>query len=179
MAILPNIITSVRVVLAPFIATFMMEKSFLLAFVCLFIAGVTDWLDGFVARKLCQTSQFGELFDPIADKILILILVFIFFKLSLIPNFLFVIIVLRDVLILVGGYIKFKNKLDINLSPHLTSKMNTSFVLFYFLYVLLSHAFPILRYDILSQIILSCIILMSLLSGFIYGKRFIKALKKR
>lgn len=54
-------------------------EGYILAFILFFIAGVTDYLDGYLARKYNSTSQIGEILDPIADKILI---VFVLFGLS-------------------------------------------------------------------------------------------------
>jgi cardiolipin synthase len=57
----------------------MSSDGYLLALILFYIAGLTDYLDGYLARKYNAVSQFGEILDPIADKILI---VFIFFGLS-------------------------------------------------------------------------------------------------
>ena len=69
----PNIITAVRVVLAVVIACFLLrgsESEILAAGILLIIAASTDWLDGFLARRLGQSSLVGSLFDLVADEIL-------------------------------------------------------------------------------------------------------------
>lgn len=69
----PNIITAVRVVLAIVIACLLFQGSkseILAAGVLLIIAASTDWLDGFLARRLGQSSLVGSLFDLVADEIL-------------------------------------------------------------------------------------------------------------
>ena len=58
----------------------MSPKGYLLALVLFFLAGVTDYFDGYLARKYNAVSQLGEILDPIADKILIL---FVFFGLAI------------------------------------------------------------------------------------------------
>jgi len=71
---LPNALTILRIVLVPvFAIAFVMpgEAARLVAFGIFVIAGVSDWLDGFAARKLKAGSDFGRMLDPIADKVLV------------------------------------------------------------------------------------------------------------
>jgi cardiolipin synthase len=71
---LPNALTILRIVLVPIFAlAFVMpgEVARLTAFAVFVIAGVSDWLDGFAARKLKAGSDFGRMLDPIADKVLV------------------------------------------------------------------------------------------------------------
>ncbi|HEY0266825.1 MAG TPA: CDP-diacylglycerol--glycerol-3-phosphate 3-phosphatidyltransferase [Rhizomicrobium sp.] len=71
---LPNALTILRIVLVPVLAvTFVIpgDVARLMAFAVFVIAGVSDWLDGFAARKLNAGSDFGRMLDPIADKVLV------------------------------------------------------------------------------------------------------------
>jgi cardiolipin synthase (CMP-forming) len=71
---LPNALTILRIVLVPvFAVAFVMpgDAARLVAFLVFVIAGVSDWLDGFAARKLKAGSDFGRMLDPIADKVLV------------------------------------------------------------------------------------------------------------
>jgi CDP-diacylglycerol--glycerol-3-phosphate 3-phosphatidyltransferase len=75
-----NLITFSRIVLAAIIFLLLMSpNNYLFALILFYIAGFTDWLDGYLARKYNAVSQLGEILDPIADKILI---VFVFFGLA-------------------------------------------------------------------------------------------------
>ena len=75
----PNLLTWLRIMLIPlFVGVFYFEKSWvsapnqnLVATVIFTAAAVTDWLDGWLARKLNQTSAFGEFLDPVADKLMV------------------------------------------------------------------------------------------------------------
>jgi CDP-diacylglycerol--glycerol-3-phosphate 3-phosphatidyltransferase len=69
------------------------------------IAAITDILDGYLARKLNQITEFGKIIDPLADKILVVFVVLNLFFLGKIQPFYFYIIVVRDVLILTGGLV--------------------------------------------------------------------------
>tara|TARA_X000000950_G_scaffold59312_1_gene71937 strand:+ start:63 stop:602 length:540 start_codon:yes stop_codon:yes gene_type:complete len=74
---LTNILTLSRILLAAIIFVLLMSPDgYLLALVLFFLAGVTDYFDGYLARKYNAVSQLGEILDPIADKILILFVLF-------------------------------------------------------------------------------------------------------
>jgi cardiolipin synthase len=71
---LPNALTILRIVLVPvFVVAFVLpgEAARLIAFAVFALAGISDWLDGFAARKLKAGSDFGRMLDPIADKVLV------------------------------------------------------------------------------------------------------------
>ncbi len=74
---LVNTLTFSRIIIAMIIFSFLALKNFyLLSFILFLIAGLTDYIDGFLARKYNASSQIGEILDPIADKILIVFLLF-------------------------------------------------------------------------------------------------------
>ena len=71
---IPNILTLLRLVLIPvFVVTFYLPYSWapFVAAMVFFVAGVTDYFDGMLARKLGQTSRFGAFLDPVADKVMV------------------------------------------------------------------------------------------------------------
>ena len=75
-----NLLTFSRILLAAIIFLLLMSSDgYLLALILFYVAGFTDWLDGYLARKYNSVSELGEILDPIADKILI---VFVFFGLA-------------------------------------------------------------------------------------------------
>mgnify|MGYP001146832180 CR=1 FL=1 len=77
MRIFINILTLSRIFLAALIFLLLMSPDrYLLALMLFFIAGITDYFDGYLARKYNSVSQLGEILDPIADKILILFVLF-------------------------------------------------------------------------------------------------------
>tara|TARA_Y200000002_G_scaffold361876_1_gene348378 strand:- start:4205 stop:4792 length:588 start_codon:yes stop_codon:yes gene_type:complete len=79
--LIPNLITYARLLSIPFIIIFYLSGIYtlqLLAFIIFILASISDFLDGYLARKLNQTSILGKILDPIADKLLV-ILVFMMF----------------------------------------------------------------------------------------------------
>ena len=110
---LPNLLTVFRMVLIPVFASLLFYQRFVLALVVFVLAGVTDGLDGLLARRFNQKSQLGTILDPIADK---LMLVTAFVVLSMrsvfpqplpshlpVPFWVTVAVISRDVFILVGA----------------------------------------------------------------------------
>ena len=72
-----NLLTFSRILLGAFIFILLMSPdNYLLAFILFFIAGITDYFDGYLARKYNSVSELGEILDPIADKILIVFVLF-------------------------------------------------------------------------------------------------------
>ena len=69
-----NLITIARIILAPIILLFLIFGNYLACILLFFLAGVSDYFDGYLARKYLAESQLGEILDPIADKILIVFL---------------------------------------------------------------------------------------------------------
>ena len=108
---IPNIISFTRILLIiPFIVFFLLGK-YLIAFGFILISGISDCLDGFLARKLNQISDLGKLLDPVADK-LTLISVVICMGI-LIPEILpiAIVLVIKDILMLVGGFYLLKKEI--------------------------------------------------------------------
>ena len=73
---LVNLITLSRILLAPIIFAFLMLDNVLVCLILFILAGMTDYFDGFLARKYNAESQIGEILDPIADKILVIFILF-------------------------------------------------------------------------------------------------------
>lgn len=98
---LPNALTFSRLLLAVPLGYLILEQEYGLALVVGFLAGVTDALDGFAARKLGYLSQFGAALDPVADKTLVTIAVLSLASVAVIPWWVAITIITRD-LVIVG-----------------------------------------------------------------------------
>jgi CDP-diacylglycerol--glycerol-3-phosphate 3-phosphatidyltransferase len=99
---LPNQLTLLRVILTPvFVALLLSDSSVYkqLSLVVFIIAAITDWYDGWIARKLGYISRWGKFFDPLADKILSSAALIAFASLGLVDGWMVWIIVVRDFLI--------------------------------------------------------------------------------
>jgi len=101
------------------------------------IATITDILDGYLARKLNQITEFGKVIDPLADKVLIVFVVLNLFLLGEIPDYYFYMIIARDVLILIGGLIV-ANKIGKVLPSDYLGKATVLSIAFVLLMILLN-----------------------------------------
>ena len=100
---IPNILTLFRIVLIPFIVITVMNDDYIMAIVFFVISGLTDVLDGCIARKFNFITDFGKLIDPLADKLTqIATLVSIVIK-GLIPYWILIVILLKEVIMICGA----------------------------------------------------------------------------
>lgn len=110
---LPNILTLFRIVLVfVFIKLFLTatQNSMLAACFVFALASITDYLDGYIARKYNLITGFGKIMDPIADKFLILTALYLFAGARLIPVWMFVVISIREISITVLRLFALKRK---------------------------------------------------------------------
>jgi cardiolipin synthase len=121
----PNLLTLLRICMAPFLVASILENRFALGFVLFVAAGLTDALDGLLARLLQQRSQLGEYLDPVADKLLLSTLFLVLMHLSLIPVTVTVLVFGRDVGILIVAAILFAATGRREFAPSLLGKANT------------------------------------------------------
>ena len=99
----PNALTIARFILIPFILTSLINNNYFLTFIFLTISGLTDVLDGFLARKFNLITNFGKLIDPLADKSTqISILATLALK-NIIPIWMIVVLFLKEFLMIAGA----------------------------------------------------------------------------
>ncbi|WP_226921222.1 CDP-alcohol phosphatidyltransferase family protein [Georgenia subflava] len=95
----PNMISFLRLLLVPVFGVLIFTERDTAALVVLVVAGVTDWLDGVVARIFDQTSRLGQLLDPAADRLYIFVTIIALAWRDLVPWWLVALVVLRDVVL--------------------------------------------------------------------------------
>jgi len=122
---IPNILTVLRIIMVPLFVIFLIKKEFNYAFIVFIIAGVTDALDGFLARYLNQRSRVGAILDPIADKLLLSASYICFALIDKIPDWLCVIVISRDIIIIGGIGVLYLLKKEIEFKPSIISKWTT------------------------------------------------------
>jgi len=99
---IPNILTITRILVTPFFVILLLKDMYALALMVFTLASVSDGLDGFIARCFNQKTLLGAYLDPIADKLLLTASFVSMAILHLIPEWLAVIVISRDVLIAIG-----------------------------------------------------------------------------
>ncbi|NNN19743.1 MAG: hypothetical protein HKL84_07820 [Acidimicrobiaceae bacterium] len=114
---LPNVITLIRILMIPVFVYLGWERNRLILTGLLMGAiGATDWIDGYLARRLNQTSTIGKVIDPSADRLLLIAAGIVAFHLSLIPTWLLIVIFAREIavsLVVATAALRYKTRLDV------------------------------------------------------------------
>jgi cardiolipin synthase (CMP-forming) len=123
---LPNIITVLRILLVLPTAWMLWESRFMEAFVLMVVAGVSDALDGFLARRFGWMSKLGATLDPLADKFLVAAMFIVFTLQGHIPLWVALIVLFRDFTIIAGAGVYKLLYEEVEISPTFLSKANTA-----------------------------------------------------
>ena len=126
MAHIPNVITLIRIFLVLPIAWLLWENRHLEAFYLTIVAGVSDALDGFLARRFKWTSKIGATLDPLADKFLVAAVFIVFTLQGHIPLWVAIIVLARDFIIIGGAGVYKILYEEIEIDPTFVSKTNTA-----------------------------------------------------
>ncbi len=146
---IPNSLTVIRIILTPvFIVLLFADSSFLkqLALLTYVVAALTDWYDGWVARRYGYVSRWGKFLDPLADKILSAAALFSFVYLRLVDAWMVWIIVSRDFIITgLRSYAEWKDQ-PIVTSKTAQAKTFGEFVIIYYILILyVAQSIPMVR----------------------------------
>jgi cardiolipin synthase len=134
----PNALTLIRILLIPLFVILLISKSFHHALIIFTIAGITDALDGFIARIWHQRTELGYYLDPIADKLLLASAFVTLSILRIIPGWLTVIVMSRDVIIALGFWVLTMTDHKPTTDPRYTSKITTVLQILTVIWALLS-----------------------------------------
>jgi cardiolipin synthase len=125
MLTLPNAITLVRLCAVPLAVWLMVNQRFQSAFWLFVAAGVSDALDGYLARRLATPSRLGAILDPVADKALLVSVYVTLGLMNRLPDWLVILVVFRDLMIVGGVLVLYMLGRAPAMSPLLVSKANT------------------------------------------------------
>lgn len=174
---IPNIITYVRFILIVPFAYFFMTENFINAAICMILSGLSDCIDGFMARKFNQVTPLGKILDPIADKLtlIVVVLCMVFYVPVVLP--VLITLLLKDVLMLLGGADLIKK----GLTPPAAiwyGKLGT--VIFYLSVCVIVFLKAVFEFEnsTLDLILLSITALTMLFALFQYGKIYFQMIKE-
>jgi cardiolipin synthase (CMP-forming) len=139
----PNLLTFSRILMTFLLMWFLLERKMNWALVVFFIAGITDGLDGLIARSFNQKSRFGAVLDPLADKFLLVSSFLVLAHLGLIPLWLVAIAIARDAVIVFGTTALFVFQFNFEIRPTLLGKLTTLMQLLSVLLALSSSLIPL------------------------------------
>jgi cardiolipin synthase (CMP-forming) len=123
---IPNMLTISRILMTPLLVILLLKKRFDVALVVFILAGISDALDGLIARFFNQRTVLGAYLDPIADKLLLAASFLSLGLLHMIPGWVVVIVITRDVLILLGIAIYSLTGIPLHIAPSGISKCTTA-----------------------------------------------------
>lgn len=122
---IPNILTVLRILVTPFFVILLLKESYFMALMVFTLAGISDGVDGMIARYFNQRTILGAYLDPLADKMLLVAAYASLAMLNRIPDWLAVIVISRDVIIVLGIAIFTITHLEYEIRPSLLSKVTT------------------------------------------------------
>jgi cardiolipin synthase len=122
---IPNILSLSRILLTPLFVICLLRGMFSAALLVFAAAGISDALDGLLARCFNQKTELGAYLDPIADKILLMSAFISLAVLKVIPGWLAVIVISRDIVIMAGFAVSEIININIEIRPSLVSKCTT------------------------------------------------------
>ena len=133
-----NIITVVRLLFTPIIIWLIFSSYYYLGLIFFVLSGLSDALDGFIAKQFNQRTILGSYLDPVADKTLIVSSILALGYMGAIPPWLIILIVSRDLAILGAVIISWLVERSLKIEPIISSKINTFLQIFYIGLILLS-----------------------------------------
>jgi len=164
---LPNLISFARILLTLPIVWLLYEREFSYALMLFAVAGFSDGLDGFLAKHFQWQSHLGGLLDPLADKALLMSSFLVLGGLGLIPIWLVILVIFRDLTIMGGALYYHFSVEEVDAHPMLISKLNTLMqILLVLLVVTDAGPYPLPDWALQSLIWLTC--LTTLVSGALY-----------
>ncbi|MBM4127022.1 MAG: CDP-alcohol phosphatidyltransferase family protein [Nitrospira sp.] len=134
---IPNSLTLLRILLVPVFIECMAYRAYGLALLVLVVAGLTDAVDGLLARRWNQQTRLGMLLDPLADKLLLTSAFLSLSMLHLVPSWLVILVVSRDVILLLGTALAHVTGTQVDMTPTFWGKGTTLLQLTYVLLVVL------------------------------------------
>ena len=167
MLYVPNLLTLARIGMVPWLVVLLQQQNYLLSLVVFVVAGITDGVDGYVAKKFDAQTKLGSILDPLADKALLVSSYVMLSIMEIIPFWLVVTVVFRD-LVIVGGYLIMEIFFgEVTMKPLKVSKVNTVVQIAFIVLVLMSLAWPI---DLTTVLNISAylVFLTSVISGASY-----------
>jgi len=170
---IPNLITLGRILLVPIVVWAIASGAMWIAFVLFVAAGVSDAVDGYLAKRFKMTSVLGAYLDPLADKALIVSIYLTLGINNLIPRFLVILVVSRDILIVGGIMLSWVIGNPLKIRPLLVSKLNTVAQILFACVVLGSLGFHI-EAERIEFVLMGLVAALSLLSVAAYVREWVR-----
>lgn len=173
MITLPNLITLARLFAVPLEVWLILQREMELAFWLFVAAGVSDAVDGFIAKRFGAKSQVGAVLDPVADKALLVSVYVMLGATGFLPSWLVILVVFRDVLIVGGVLTLYVLGQEPAIRPLFVSKANTAMQIVLAAAVLLHAAYGVPSAGVVTTL-LWLVAATTLASGAAYVARWVR-----
>jgi cardiolipin synthase len=134
---IPNTLTIFRFLLVPVFLAFLLNGYILQALVTFIMAGITDFLDGALARMTGSTTEIGAILDPLADKALTLTALIALTAMGVLSIWLTLVVLVRDIVVVTGSLVIYKRRYKVKVRPVLAGKLATFMLLSILVFTLL------------------------------------------
>ena len=163
---IPNIISGLRILFIPLFSLYVINHQYDFALYLFILMGLSDCIDGVLARYFNCVSLLGAYLDAIADKIMINTAFLILYSINILPYYILILVISRDLIIFAGILLKNKNNNHFEMSPIFLSKVNTFMQILLVIYCLLFlNNFTDIKY---IQDIINVVTLTTIASGLEY-----------
>jgi cardiolipin synthase len=170
---LPNLITLGRILLVPVVVWAISTGAMAIAFVLFVVAGVSDAVDGFLAKRFNMTSELGAYLDPLADKALIMSIYITLGIPGTIPRWLVILVVSRDIMIIGAVILSWLMGKPLKVKPLVVSKLNTAAQIVFACVVLGSLGFHVPA-ETLIVVLMGVVAVLTLLSIAAYMAEWVR-----
>ena len=174
-SMLPNALSIIRIILTVPIVIALLKEQYLLTLLLFLVAGVSDALDGWIAKQFSLQSRLGSILAPVADKVLLTCSFVALYWIEVLPLWLLMIIFVRDVIIIAGAlgyFLGDENSESDLLEPSLISKVNTVLQIALVLYLLIIQIY--VGIDGFQDMVFIIVATSTALSGADYGLLWVK-----
>jgi len=155
---IPNLISIMRLILAPIILVLLIQNKYSLAVILFIVAGISDLIDGYIARHWKQQTTLGAYLDPAADKLLVVMCVSYFVVTGEAPWWWLAIIFLRDIMLAVGVLLLKNVRAPVEIFPTKFGKWATAFNMFALVVLFLNHLYKIAGIGVFGVIVIATIL---------------------
>ncbi len=173
---IPNLLTLFRLTMVPVVIWLILVQNLKIAFYLFLLAGITDAIDGYLARKWNSQTELGAYLDPAADKSLIVGIFITLGFLGLIPSWLVLVIVSRDIFIVGAILISWLMAHPVKIDPLFISKANTALQIILAAFILANQGFG-LRLETLQHSLILVTATVTILSALSYFRTWLDHMK--
>ncbi len=159
---LPNILTLSRILFIPIYINFFLNGDYIIAGSIFAFSAITDFLDGYIARKYNLTSKLGRILDPLADKLTIISILLVLIFSSIIPKVIAIILLTREIFIMFSSSIVYLMGIDV-INPSYLGKLSIAI-----LYVSIIARLLKINYFNIDMVLLYVVLPLNIISGIDY-----------